>query len=135
MDRSDSQRGRRLAALLLGAGAMLASGCTRVNLRGPGGHVSVDAGRGGARVSVGGPGGSVRVNAGRGGANVSINGPITEFEGNDFYVGIFWFETKFKVSAPPREVDGEWKMVVDGVLLTRVENPQGIRIDGDGVRL
>lgn len=79
--------------------------------------------------------GSVAYKRRKGGANVSINGPITEFEGKDFYVGFFWFETKCKGRASPRRVDGTWKMVVDGVLLPRGDNPLGIRIDGDGVRL
>ena len=54
------------------------------------------------------------------GAWVSVNGPIKEFRGDDFSVGILFFTTTFVVTDPPREVNGQWQMVVDGVRLTRV---------------
>ncbi|MCO7225984.1 membrane lipoprotein lipid attachment site-containing protein [Pleionea sp. CnH1-48] len=51
--------------------------------------------------------------------NVSIEAPIKEFVGDDFVVGIWFFDTTFKVSQPPNEEAGEWVMVVDGVRLVR----------------
>ena len=49
----------------------------------------------------------------------SVSGPIQSFEGNNFVVGIGPVKTKFVVSVPPHEDQGEWKMTVDGVELTR----------------
>lgn len=49
----------------------------------------------------------------------SINGPITGFFGDNFDVGIPPLITTFFVSKPPYQEGAEWKMVVDGVELTR----------------
>jgi hypothetical protein len=54
------------------------------------------------------------------GATVSVNGPLQRFEGDNFVVGIWSLTTTFVVSRPPYEENGQWKMVVDGVELTRV---------------
>ncbi len=54
------------------------------------------------------------------GASTKINAPLKAFHDDDFDVGIGPMTTTFKVSSPPREVDGLWKMTVDGVELTRV---------------
>ncbi len=54
------------------------------------------------------------------GATTSINGPLKEFIGDDFSVGVLFFTTTFKVNQPPYELDGIWRMTVDGVTLTRV---------------
>jgi hypothetical protein len=51
--------------------------------------------------------------------NVSIKAPIQEFDGNDFKVGIGIFTTRFVVSRPPFHDGAVWKMVVDGVELTK----------------
>ena len=53
-----------------------------------------------------------------------ISAPIGEFQGNNFTAGIPFFETTFVVSTPPHETPAGWKMVVDGVELTRI-NPKG----------
>ena len=55
------------------------------------------------------------------GGTVSVTGPIQEFQGDDFVVGIAFLKTTFAVSKSPYEENGEWKMVVDGVELTRIE--------------
>jgi hypothetical protein len=55
------------------------------------------------------------------GASTSIDAPLKAFHGDDFDVGIGPMTTTFTVSSPPREIDGVWKMTVDGVELTRVE--------------
>jgi hypothetical protein len=57
----------------------------------------------------------------RGGATTSIEGPLKGFDGDHFDVGIGPFSTKFVVGKPPYEEDGAWKMVVDGVELTRTD--------------
>jgi hypothetical protein len=55
-----------------------------------------------------------------GGGKKEINAPLQAFEGNDFVVGAFGITTTFRVQKPPYQADGVWKMVVDGVELTRV---------------
>lgn len=54
------------------------------------------------------------------GGKTSINAPLKEFQGDSFVVGIGPLTTVFEVSAPPRQVDGRWEMVVDGVRLIRI---------------
>lgn len=49
----------------------------------------------------------------------SINAPLRRFEGDNFVVGIPMISTTFEVSARPHQEAGAWKMVVDGVELTR----------------
>lgn len=49
----------------------------------------------------------------------SINAPLRRFEGDNFVVGIAFLSTTFEVSTPPHLEAGTWKMVVDGVELTR----------------
>jgi len=49
-----------------------------------------------------------------------INAPLQSFSGDDFVVGAMGITTTFRVEKPPFEEDGAWKMVVDGVTLTRV---------------
>jgi hypothetical protein len=53
------------------------------------------------------------------GVDVSLDAPLQRFEGNNFIVGVGLINTKFVVDQPPREIDGRWTMVVDGVQLTR----------------
>lgn len=50
---------------------------------------------------------------------VSIDAPIKKFEGDDFYVGIGPFTTKFVVNKRPELVDGQYRMTVDGRELIR----------------
>ena len=65
------------------------------------------------------PDGSVRYRRLRAGAETSINGPLRRFEGNNFVVGVPLFSATFVLSTPPFYDGGSWKMVVDGVLLTK----------------
>lgn len=65
--------------------------------------------------------GSVMYRRVRGNVTKSIEGPLQGFEGDDFVVGVGPMKVTFVVSTPPHEVGGEWKMVVDGVELTRVD--------------
>ena len=63
--------------------------------------------------------GSVKYERLKGGMTTSISGPLQEFQGNDFSVGISFLSSTFVVSKPPYQEDGRWKMVVDGVELTK----------------
>lgn len=49
----------------------------------------------------------------------SLDAPIKAYEGNDFVAGVGPLTTRFVVSVPPHQVDGVWKMTVDGQELTR----------------
>jgi hypothetical protein len=55
----------------------------------------------------------------KGTTTTSINAPLRRFEGDNFVVGIPFFSSTFEVSKPPYQEGGSWKMVVDGVELTR----------------
>jgi len=49
----------------------------------------------------------------------SVNGPLKDFDGDNFSAGIGPMSTTFVVSKPPYQDKGRWKMVVDGVELTK----------------
>lgn len=57
-----------------------------------------------------------------GDASVSLDLPMKGFDGDDFEVGIGPLVTRFDVGQPPKEVDGEWTMEVDGRMLRRVDD-------------
>lgn len=57
-----------------------------------------------------------------GAKTVSINAPLKEFLNDDFVVGIGFLTTTFKVSEPPKMENNQWTMVVDGVLLTKLDD-------------
>jgi hypothetical protein len=59
----------------------------------------------------------------QGGASTSISAPIQRFEGDNFVVGVGPMSTTFVVTRPPHVSEGRWKMVVDGVELTRLSAP------------
>lgn len=63
--------------------------------------------------------GSVQYNRIKSGATTSVNGPLQGFEGDNFVVGVGMMKTTFEVSKPPYQEGGTWKMVVDGVELTK----------------
>ncbi|MHB8109178.1 MAG: hypothetical protein ACYDHW_03990 [Syntrophorhabdaceae bacterium] len=63
--------------------------------------------------------GSVEYKRASGGIKKSISGPLRSFEGNNFVVGISPIKTTFVVSEPPHQENGQWKMTVDNVTLTR----------------
>jgi hypothetical protein len=64
--------------------------------------------------------GSVKYKRVNGNVSTSIDGPLRRFEGANFVVGITLLSSTFEVSKPPYQDAGRWKMVVDGVELTRV---------------
>jgi hypothetical protein len=55
----------------------------------------------------------------KGTSTTSIDAPLRRFEGDNFVVGIPFVSTTFEVSKPPYQDAGVWKMVVDGVELSR----------------
>ena len=57
----------------------------------------------------------------KGSTRTELEAPIQRFEGDDFVAGIWFLSTTFDVQKPPYQEGGEWKMVVDGVELTRVD--------------
>jgi len=63
--------------------------------------------------------GSVRYSRRQGNNTTNISAPIQRYEGASFWVGIGIVSTKFDVSKPPYRSGNTWKMVVDGVELTR----------------
>ena len=62
-----------------------------------------------------------------GGATSSIKAPIVRFDGDDFVVGVGVLTTTFVVSKPPRLVEGQWRMTVDGVELIRFGRSEEIQ--------
>lgn len=65
------------------------------------------------------PDGNLSYKRRQGVKTTEINAPVKEFIGDDFTSGIGGLTTTFKVSQPPHQVDGQWQMVVDDVLLVR----------------
>jgi hypothetical protein len=63
--------------------------------------------------------GTIHYKRTQGNTTTSIDGPLRRFEGDNFIVGIPFFSATFVVSSPPHQEAGKWKMVVDGVELTR----------------
>lgn len=57
-----------------------------------------------------------------GDTSVSLDLPMKGFDGDDFEVGLGPLVTRFDVGQPPKEVDGEWTMEVDGRMLRRVDD-------------
>ena len=54
-----------------------------------------------------------------GSVNTNVEAPIKDFTSTGFSVGIGFFSTDFVVDQKPTEIDGQWQMKVDGVLLIR----------------
>lgn len=63
--------------------------------------------------------GSVSYKRRKGGATTSVEGPLKGFVDDNLEVGIGPLTTTFVVSQPPYQEGGQWKMVVDGVELSR----------------
>lgn len=55
----------------------------------------------------------------RDGVNKSLRAPLKGFAGDNLVVGIGPLASTFPVSVTPHQENGEWKMTVDGVELTR----------------
>ena len=65
------------------------------------------------------PDGTVKYERLKGGGKTTVEGPLKGFSGDNFDVGLGPIRTTFVVTKPPYEDEGKWKMVVDGVELTR----------------
>lgn len=63
--------------------------------------------------------GAVRYKRVKGTTTTTVEGPLKRFDGDSFEVGIGPMTTKFVVAKPPHQDGKTWKMVVDGVELTR----------------
>lgn len=63
--------------------------------------------------------GSVLYRRLKAGATSSLEGPFKGFVGDKFRAGIGPIGRTFTVTKPPHRAGGQWKMVVDGVELTR----------------
>ena len=50
-----------------------------------------------------------------------VNGPIKKYDGDDFITEVLFVSNRFRVDRPPFQDDGRWWMVVDGVMLKRLE--------------
>jgi hypothetical protein len=64
--------------------------------------------------------GSVRYKRVRGNTTTSIEEPLRRVEGDNFVLGIPFMSSTFEVSKLPYQEAGTWKIVVDGMELTRV---------------
>lgn len=54
-----------------------------------------------------------------GSTNTSINAPAQQWTDSSFTVGALGLSTDFAVEQAPKQVDGVWHMVVDGIEYTR----------------
>ncbi len=59
----------------------------------------------------------------RGKRSTKVSGPLKNFEGDDFIVGVLFFNTTFEVQQPPYLEGDDWLMVIDGVELRKVAGP------------
>ena len=67
-------------------------------------------------------GGSVKYKRTQTGSTTSVEGPIKAFEGDNFKVGVGPMVTTFVVSVRPHQTaEGDWKMTVDGLELTKTQ--------------
>jgi hypothetical protein len=65
--------------------------------------------------------GSVKYKRLKGGSTTSVEAPLKGFNGNNFEVGVGPMATTFVVSKPPYQDGDQWKMVVDGLALTKTD--------------
>ena len=77
--------------------------------------------------------GRVEYERAKGSGKTSVSGPLKKFEGDNFSVGIGLLTTTFVVSKPPYPDAGVWKMVVDGVELTRIDDADVNRTRADAL--
>jgi hypothetical protein len=65
--------------------------------------------------------GSVKYKRLKDGGTTSVEGPLKGFNGNNFDVGVGPMATTFVVTKPPYQDGEDWKMVVDGLELTKTD--------------
>ena len=59
--------------------------------------------------------------ADKNGTSRNITAPITRTSPTSFSAGALGVETTFTIDSPPEEIDGVWKMTIDGKTLVRVD--------------
>lgn len=64
------------------------------------------------------PEGWIRVET-QGDLSTQFEGPAKSWEGDVIQIGAFGFTTAYRIDEVPYEADGEWRMVVDGIVLVR----------------
>lgn len=57
----------------------------------------------------------------------TIEGPAHSFTRRGFKIGIGPLSASFKVQSPPQQVDGIWRMTVDGTVLTRSDQGEQLQ--------
>jgi len=65
--------------------------------------------------------GSVKYKRMKNSGTTSLDGPLKGFSGNNFEIGVGPMATTFVVSKPPYREGDQWKMVVDGLELTKTD--------------
>lgn len=65
--------------------------------------------------------GKIEYERNRDGKSVDLNIELKAFKGHSFDAGVSIVRSTFVVSKPPYRDGSDWKMVVDGVELTKVE--------------
>lgn len=65
--------------------------------------------------------GSVKYKRLKDGGTTSIEAPLRGFSGDNFEAGVGPMATTFVVSKPPYQEGDSWKMVVDGLVLTKTD--------------
>ncbi len=73
-------------------------------------------------------GGKVTYSRKKGSGTRSVTAPIKSFSKKKFKVGLLGLNTTFKINKAPHEEDGEWKMTIDGVELTRLAGGSGPKL-------
>ena len=56
-------------------------------------------------------------------ANTSIDGGQVTIQGNTLTVSLFGITKKYRIDQPPREENGVWTMVLDGIVHTKKGDP------------
>ncbi len=56
-------------------------------------------------------------------SNTSIDGGQVTIQGNSLTVSLFGITKKYRIDQPPREENGVWTMVLDGITHTKKDDP------------
>jgi hypothetical protein len=56
-------------------------------------------------------------------SNTSISGGQVTIQGNSLTVSLFGITKKYRIDQPPREENGAWTMVLDGITHTKKDDP------------
>lgn len=53
------------------------------------------------------------------GATETVDSPVKQIGDGKIVIGFLFFTKTLELTKPPYEEDGEWKMIIDGVTLTK----------------